>query len=204
MIDASNVAIVMQSAIAVLGLSVGWFFLRADFKCDLFRQRMFALRDEMFDYARSGAIPFDHPAYLDLRMLMNSLIRFAHRLTIGQVLVLLAAQRIWGQNTDRNFSRDWEKSVQSIADPEVRKAMLDFRSKMGWMIIKHLMMGSPFTAVISVVVALMAIVPVAFRNVVSTLTIAAMRAIAHSAIQRFGERTISSDFVEQQALNYAA
>jgi hypothetical protein len=42
---------------------------------DRFRQDVFGLRDELWDFAASGQISFDDPAYRLLRQLMNGFIR---------------------------------------------------------------------------------------------------------------------------------
>src|SRR5262245_46489095 len=79
--------IVLLSLGSLLLLWVGVFWLYRDYALDRFRQRVFALRDEMFDDARKGVISFDDHAYGMLRTMMNGAIRFAHLLTIAQLLV---------------------------------------------------------------------------------------------------------------------
>ena len=54
-----------------------------EMRLDSFRQNMFAIRDELFDFAADGNIAFDHPAYMMLRNQMNGFIRYAHHLTVS-------------------------------------------------------------------------------------------------------------------------
>src|SRR5580658_4090425 len=74
----------------VMGLAAIWillFKLVRDYRIDALRNRLFALRDDLFDYASAGNVEFDEPAYFKLRGVINSLIRFAHRLTFTRFLL---------------------------------------------------------------------------------------------------------------------
>ena len=68
--------------LSLLGLWVWFFWLYRDYRVDAYRQRVFALRNELWDYAAAGHISFDDPAYLVVRNRMNGLIRFAHLLSL--------------------------------------------------------------------------------------------------------------------------
>src|SRR6266513_245936 len=89
MTDPRAVATVLASVVSVLLLAVLYFWLYRDYRMDLFRHRLFRLRDELFDVARDGALSFDHPAYGLLRMTLNGFIRFGGRLGVVTVLWLI-------------------------------------------------------------------------------------------------------------------
>ena len=55
---------------------------------DDFRHRLFVLRADLFDYAVSGGIGFRDPAYTMLRESLNSILRFAHKVTLTRFLVM--------------------------------------------------------------------------------------------------------------------
>src|SRR5689334_20196537 len=68
----------------LLSLALLWFLifrLAREYRIDALRDRLFGIRERLFDYAANEGISFENPAYTRLRMLINSLIRFAHRLT---------------------------------------------------------------------------------------------------------------------------
>lgn len=48
---------------------------------DMARQRLFQLRDEIFDLAADGKISFDDPSYHEVRSAFNAMIRFCHVIT---------------------------------------------------------------------------------------------------------------------------
>lgn len=49
-------------------------------RLERFRQRLFSVRNALFDFAADGGIPFDHPAYRITRRRINSLIRYGHNI----------------------------------------------------------------------------------------------------------------------------
>lgn len=75
-------------------LAVLVLFLWREHRVDAFRQRMFEIRDELFDFAAEGNISFDDPAYGSLRSLLNGYIRFAHKMSLT---------RTFGMNCLRRF-----------------------------------------------------------------------------------------------------
>lgn len=58
------------------------------FIADAVRQRLFELRDGIFDAAARGEISFDDPDYGRFREFVNSLLRNAHEVTIWRCLTL--------------------------------------------------------------------------------------------------------------------
>lgn len=136
----ADVLRVLESCGAILGLVLYWFVLRRDYETDLFRNRLFAIRNELFDFASSGQVGFDHSAYTDLRSSVNGLIRYAHRFTFWQVMRLLI-----NRTAQQKFTAKWEKSLQSITDPETREALQRYRITLGLLLIGHLVRTSIWT-----------------------------------------------------------
>src|SRR6266436_8516805 len=83
----------LHFATGLFAMWVLYFICLREYKVDAFRQKLFAVRDELFDYARSGKIAFDDPGYTTLRNLMNALLRFTHRLTFARMIVLLISTK---------------------------------------------------------------------------------------------------------------
>lgn len=126
--------------------------LYRDYTVDRFRQEMFALRDEVFDFAASGGIAFRHPAYGTLRLTMNGFVRWADRLRLMDVVFLrLMSRRDVGENT--KFDADWERALDSLDDTS-RRRMNEFRDRMHQVLIAHLLRRAPVvfaTLIVSVV-----------------------------------------------------
>jgi hypothetical protein len=84
----------------------------------VFRQRLFALRDELFDIAREGAISYDHPAYGLLRTTLNGFIRFGHRVRpFSMVCIATAMQRDEiAREAVASFLKQWKVATEQL-DP---------------------------------------------------------------------------------------
>jgi len=73
--------IALSSIISLTGLAVLFFQIYPAYLEDAFRQRLFALRRELFVHGINKNISFTDDAYIVLRMQINSVIRFAHRMS---------------------------------------------------------------------------------------------------------------------------
>jgi hypothetical protein len=112
-----------------------------DYRLDALRQRLFNLRGELFDYAASGAVPFDHPAYGLLRTRINRLIRFAHRFT-GIQLLLLVLDSAQAPMPDSDPLHAWQRSLDTVEDEEVRLRLKRLNNAMLTTLVWHMVTGS--------------------------------------------------------------
>lgn len=116
--------------LALAGLGVvcsGW---RA-YGRDSFRQRAFAIRDRLFNYAADGHIDFHDPAYWRLRHVMNSTIRFSHKLTFGEAVLPLFIHILLGHKSNTEWWDRWEEAVSnqpSDVQQSLRKFSKEFAS----------------------------------------------------------------------------
>ncbi len=94
---------------------------------DILRQRLFAIRDELFDFAADGGIEFNDPTYRELRDDINSLIRFAHKLSF--VRMIFAAS--WTPPDDHPAVvsvRNWTERVNQLS-PLARRKLFEVRAE---------------------------------------------------------------------------
>lgn len=135
---------ILFTLFAFLALIWIWLWLYEDFRVDFFRQRMFALRDELFDEGCRGAISFDHPAYKMLRSTMNGFIRFGHkvRLTsfLGYVFFLNSADN--EALRDISFDARWKEAIKDLPT-DVNTKMWDYKIRMNMLVMEHLLLVSP-------------------------------------------------------------
>ena len=138
----------MVSLLSLVGLLVLLRLYRG-YSVDRFRQEMFALRDEVFDFAAAGGIAFDHSAYGMLRLTMNGFVRWADKLRLMEILFLrLLSHRDRGQNS--KFDADWEKALNGLGDAS-RHRLNDFRDRMHQVVIAHLLFRSPVVVITLIV-----------------------------------------------------
>lgn len=122
-----------------------------DWRLDSFRQNMFAVRDELFDYAADGKIAFDHPAYLLLRRQMNGFIRYGHHLTGFRGILTVAIHKISGSPPRTNWNAEWQEALNSIAESAVRQELEQFHHRGMMLAFKRLLQGSPLLWIITLV-----------------------------------------------------
>lgn len=88
-----------------------WHFGVRPYLLDRFRSELFDLRDELFDYAAEGNIPFDDPVYGALRDWLNVLIRMAHRITFLDTIVITQLSK-----EDVSVSESVERKLECLGD----------------------------------------------------------------------------------------
>ncbi len=135
-----TISIAIRSCVGLLGLWLVIFWLFKDYRVDALRQRLFDLRAELFDYAESGAISFQHPAYGTLRSRINLMIRFAHRFSSPQLVLVGIFQR---HAPVRGPYEAWLRTVETVNDAEVRDRLKEFNQRMFVILVWHLVTGSP-------------------------------------------------------------
>lgn len=113
------------------------------YRLDSFRQKMFCVRDELFDYAANGKVAFDDPAYVLLRQQMNAFIRYGHQLTVFRTLMTNAIKGVGGPRREESWGRIWEPTLSNVKSEEVRVDLRHFHERAMSVAIKHLISGSP-------------------------------------------------------------
>ena len=156
---ANEVTTALSSLFSIAGIWWILFWLYRDYAVDQFRQDMVALRDELFDAAMGKSIEFSHPAYGLLRSTMNGFIRFGHRFTLTNALVIAFVGRGHiDEEEERSFPARWRKATSEIS-PETRLLLDRYRLRMHVLVLSHMLRSSPIL-VASVVVPLLAKVAV--------------------------------------------
>lgn len=100
-----------------------FFWLWRDYRLDSFRQQLFRIRDDLFDLAADGVVPFDSPAYKMLRDAINSNIRFGHRLGFLEMLVFSALTRNdpCRKRSSEQYRREWNAACRAFDRPIIDK-----------------------------------------------------------------------------------
>jgi hypothetical protein len=115
----------------------------ASIRLDEFRQRMFAIRDGLFDYARSGNIGFDQPAYKLLRKSMNGFIRYGHRLSFFQLVITFCRWHYTDDQPVFSWRAQWEDALSKVSDEKVRKDLMKIQAESMGVVFGRVILGSP-------------------------------------------------------------
>ncbi len=136
-----HIAGVVQLGFA-LGALWGLVFLFRAYRVEALRDRLFAVRQKLFDYANSGGVEFSDPAYAKLRRLINSLIRFAHHVTFPR----FALGFVWASWDDPVCGseplEEWRQAVSRLP-PEAKERLEEIHGEALVLVVRHLVTGSP-------------------------------------------------------------
>lgn len=122
---------ILSSLVSIFGLAYLIFWRYRLLCMDSFRQGLFELRDELFDYAATGHIAFDDPAYGMLRKIINGYIRFAHQATAwhGLIFLVMLSKEDREFIESRSFDKEWAKALAKLT-PEVRQEVERIRARL--------------------------------------------------------------------------
>src|SRR5882724_7439343 len=115
----TELTIAIQSLLSLIVLVITVFWLWPDQRMDLFRQQMFAIRDELFDFAAEGNVRFDEPAYILLRQLMNGFIRYAHNLTPYRTLMAFVRWKVTSNKPVETWTNAWDQAIRNVSDQTI-------------------------------------------------------------------------------------
>ena len=124
------------SSLWIVGLLFLLFHRMRKYRMDALRQELFVIRDELFDYAAQGNIAFHHPAYGALRSLINSLIRFAHKISFSRIIIFL----MYGLH--KNIPHPL-LAVYEMEEGAAKEKLKALHSRVAVVLSLHLICGSP-------------------------------------------------------------
>lgn len=127
--------------------------LWSSLRLDRFRQSMFALRDEVFDYAAAENISFNDPAYRLLRKSMNGFIRYAHQLTFFRISLMMLYWTVFDIQPKSKWWDSWTQALDDISDDRVKNDLFLFHQKAVGLVATRLVLGSPVLMALLVAVA---------------------------------------------------
>ncbi len=196
MIELTDLAAVFQSAICLGLLALVLLKFWAEARLDSFRQEMFALRDELFDYAAAGRINFNDPAYRLLRQVMNGFIRYAHQLTFFRVCMTVLEAQVKSDNASSpKWSEAWEEALKRVPDEEVQRALQAFHYRALSCVARHLLFGSPVMLALAVCAVLLLVIRMGWQELKQALNKAPFYTLSH---------IVHTDLIENEAAATAA
>jgi hypothetical protein len=147
--SASELSTIVQSLLTLIVLALVIFWLWPEQRTDLFRQQMFALRDELFDFAADGKVVFDEPAYILLRQLMNGFIRYAHNLTPFRTWMSFLRWKYLDQESLNVWGEQWNKAIEKVKNQEVKTQLEQFHSRATMLVVSQLVLSPGLLVVLA-------------------------------------------------------
>src|SRR5579875_2992912 len=127
-------------SISAVGLLI-LFNLYRDYKKDQVRDDLFGLRDQLFDYAVDEKI-LDHPGYIKLREIINAMIRYAHRISLLQLILWTLAPRFVSVE-GRKLNEQW-MAVLNDLPKEKKDRLINYHDDMMMIVFSYLLKNSIF------------------------------------------------------------
>lgn len=144
---------IISSLLTLIGIGYLLTRYRALFM-EAFRQDLFELRDEVFDFAKDGRIPFSHPSYALLRLTINGYIRFAHERTLWHGLVftsMLSKEDKQYFDTKVSFKVRWAEATKGL-DEDVKEQLTIYRDRMDSVAMRYFVLSAPECAAVLIVI----------------------------------------------------
>jgi len=154
---ATHLATIIGSSLTLIALIVLVFEFWPIQRADIFRQQMFALRDELFDFAAQGGIKFDDPAYILLRHLMNGFIRHAHNLTPFRVFFSFLRWNFASNKPIDSWNVPWTQALNSLSNEETKTKIKEFHSKASTLVAGQLILSPGLVITLVVPLTLVAL-----------------------------------------------
>jgi hypothetical protein len=184
---AAELGIIARSLFSLIVLVLVVFRFWPAQREDMFRQQMFALRDELFDFATEGHVAFDHPAYILLRQLMNGFIRYAHNLTPFRTILSFLRWKYADREPVERWTEAWSQALSTVSDESAKAKLEEFHSKATDLVLGQLLLSPG---------VLITVLPVFVIGVVLHTQWTNMRSIYRDVTDR-----IPMSFLEEEAAN---
>jgi hypothetical protein len=139
---------------------------------------MFAVRDELFDYAAAGQIGFNDPAYRLLRQSMNGFIRYGHQLTFFRLCLTIMRWRIFDDKPELSWALKWEHALEHVGNDRVIKELREFHTRALSLVIGRLVSGSPVLLALLITAVATILVGKGWHNLKQLLHEAAVSTVA--------------------------
>lgn len=133
---------VVLNFLLLIGLWWLLFIELKSYRLDLTRQKLFKIRDELFDLAEKGELSFDSKAYGLMRTTLNGMIQFTHKLSfIRFVATITVDQKVLKGRISSEFKETMNTALSDIP-VSARKKILDSRNRMHRVMIRHIIYSS--------------------------------------------------------------
>lgn len=165
-----NEIIAISTLVSIAG--VIWFLCwpYQNYRVDSFRQSMFRLRDEMFDYAAQGKVSFDDPAYQMLRETFNGFIRIAEDMSLFDLTLLT----IFGAS-DKKSGAEYYRKIKTYLNKlnaDQKKKLTSIQMKMHVLAVRHIILKSPVLLILLLFpLAILILLAIVFRLSIRRITL---------------------------------
>ncbi|EEF78486.1 hypothetical protein [Methylophaga thiooxydans] len=142
-----------------IGIWYAWFVEYRSYLNDSTRQRLFDIRDQLFNAAEAGEIDFDNELYCITRTTLNGVIRYTHQLSAMHFILTLFLGRNDIKNSPqlKRYQERWEDAFLKTESEHQKKLILKAQKEMHLTVFYHIVRGSLFLRAVLYMTALLLI-----------------------------------------------
>ncbi|MBO6835520.1 MAG: hypothetical protein JJ878_09225 [Alphaproteobacteria bacterium] len=118
---------------------------------DYYRQKIYELRDELFDMAHHGEIDFNDPIYREVRAGLHRMIRVLHLVTVPNLITIMLL-RVRRNRLRKILHNPMRRAIASTSDPELREKLEALEQLSVRFALRSAILRSPLTAVLAIAV----------------------------------------------------
>ncbi|MEE5122134.1 hypothetical protein V2K50_20015 [Pseudomonas alliivorans] len=153
-----------QISSLVYFLSIGLCFVLyieyKKYRVDKLRFKLFCIRDELFNAAREGKIPFDSNAYQIVRDNLNGMIRYSHELSFLDMFLMKRLSRLEAfKARSASYKVRMDAAMKGL-DAESKRCVDGAMRKMHFAVFTHISFNSPLAILLTVGVIVWVLVDV--------------------------------------------
>lgn len=149
-----TIALSVLSAVGIVLAAWVVFYEYPRSAVDSTRNELFEIRHELFKIAQSGKVAFDNPGYLAARDTINGMIRYAHDVSLLQLLFSKIMETEDLRITRKESGEKWHRAMNSVPK-KAKKEFAHIINEAGYALARLVVMRSPVLSAIvgSMVVA---------------------------------------------------
>lgn len=125
----------------VLIALIWWLFAFAykNYMVDCTRQRLFKIRDELFDCAANYEISFNDEAYITTRTMLNGVIRFTHDISLIRFFIMNVVVGKANKEYSEKFVEKLNLSINKLNSKQQQDIIKSAIIKMHFAVVLHLL-----------------------------------------------------------------
>ncbi len=130
-----------------LSVGVAWFVYSCLYKrvrLDAFRETLFTIRDDLFDYMWQHRLSYEEPAYGLLRSSLNGMIRAADEGSFNLLIVISTIRAHFDPRVPSRVSA----AIAAVRDPETRQHFEEVQKRIAGLAFRHIWLEGPLSFVI--------------------------------------------------------
>lgn len=142
MTTVGNVTTIFYSCLSLVFIWLIYRYGWREYRIEKVRQDLFALRQELFDFAAKGNVAFDDPVYTGFRNTLNGLIRFSHRITFLRFVLAVIILEFGSPPKHQNHYLQWKEIAEALPGDK-KNAIMNIHERMSQEIVWHMISVSP-------------------------------------------------------------